>query len=281
MPNRQPQKVTVEDLLRLKRTERPSAEFWAGFERELRAKQLAALVSRRPWWDVSWARVQAGLVRVVAPLGAAAALTLAFLSFNEAQPVTPIVVTRPAPVVASLAPAATSRPAEPQQIQRQLVAPEPQVLMAESTPAPQPVAGTAVQTNQAGTGARSPVVAPLTPWAVSGASDQVGPVVVASSEPLPNAENFSLVPSSLADLKPSFSAVTAESPVPTEKLAYAALASRQLLPTARPADMAVRPSSVQAEVRERVSSLIADELQRNVSTRSLVGLAGSSVSVRF
>ena len=43
-------KVTIEDLLRLKRTERPPADFWVGFESELRQKQLAALVEQRSWW---------------------------------------------------------------------------------------------------------------------------------------------------------------------------------------------------------------------------------------
>ena len=43
--------ITLEDLLRLKRAERPAPEFWATFDRELRAKQLAALVEKRPWWQ--------------------------------------------------------------------------------------------------------------------------------------------------------------------------------------------------------------------------------------
>ena len=63
-------KITVEQLLRLKRSERPSAEFWVTFERELRARQLSALVERRPRWQglfAPFARHQLGL-------GAAAAL---------------------------------------------------------------------------------------------------------------------------------------------------------------------------------------------------------------
>ncbi len=44
------QPLTIEDLLRLKRAERPSPEFWSQFERELREKQLAAIVEKRPWW---------------------------------------------------------------------------------------------------------------------------------------------------------------------------------------------------------------------------------------
>src|SRR5258708_6359668 len=43
--------VTIEDLLRLKRAERPAAEFWTNFERELRQKQLTALLEKRPWWQ--------------------------------------------------------------------------------------------------------------------------------------------------------------------------------------------------------------------------------------
>ena len=43
--------IAIEDLLRLKRAERPPAEFWTQFDRDLRAKQLAALVDRRPWWQ--------------------------------------------------------------------------------------------------------------------------------------------------------------------------------------------------------------------------------------
>ena len=44
-------KVTIEDLLRLKRAERPAAEFWTNFVRELRQKQLTALLEKRPWWQ--------------------------------------------------------------------------------------------------------------------------------------------------------------------------------------------------------------------------------------
>jgi hypothetical protein len=43
-------KVTIEELLRLKRAERPAPEFWANFETELRQKQLTALLHKRTWW---------------------------------------------------------------------------------------------------------------------------------------------------------------------------------------------------------------------------------------
>ena len=81
--------VTLEDLLRLKRAERPSPEFWSQFERELRAKQLAALVVRRPWWQTLPGRAFAGLSRYHLPLGATAVLALTFFSVREYQTTTP------------------------------------------------------------------------------------------------------------------------------------------------------------------------------------------------
>lgn len=88
--------VTLKDLLRLKRTERPPAEFWTQFERELRAKQLAALVVKRPWWRTLPVRAFAGLSRYHLPLGATAVLALTFLSVREYQTVTPEAVALPA-----------------------------------------------------------------------------------------------------------------------------------------------------------------------------------------
>jgi hypothetical protein len=64
--------VGLEDLLRLKRAEQPSPQFWTDFERELRVKQLAAMVEKRPWW-CAFPRVYSFVLRQRAPLAAAAA----------------------------------------------------------------------------------------------------------------------------------------------------------------------------------------------------------------
>lgn len=77
-------KISLEDLLQLKRAERPSAEFWPRFEQELRTKQLAALVQPvRPWWQSLVGRRM--LVRVYAPLGAAAVVALS-LGLSQRSP---------------------------------------------------------------------------------------------------------------------------------------------------------------------------------------------------
>ncbi len=78
--------VTLEDIIRLKRAERPSAEFWAQYDRELRAKQLAALVEKRPWWrTISLSHVFAGVRRFHLPLGAAAVLAVTIFSVHGYQ----------------------------------------------------------------------------------------------------------------------------------------------------------------------------------------------------
>ena len=78
--------VTLEDILRLKRAERPSAEFWSQFDRELRVKQLAALVEKRPWWrTISLGRILGGVRRFHVPLGATAVLAATLFSVRDFQ----------------------------------------------------------------------------------------------------------------------------------------------------------------------------------------------------
>lgn len=104
--------IAVEDLLALKRAERPAPEFWADFDRQLRAKQLAALVGRRPWWQqVSFATLFSGLRRYHLPLGAATVAAITLVSFRVGQPVNSV-VSAPEPVVdaaLAAAPAPESR----------------------------------------------------------------------------------------------------------------------------------------------------------------------------
>lgn len=77
-------KVTIDDLLHLKRAERPTPEFWSNFERELRQKQLTALVEKRRWWHGF-----SGLLarRVYLPAGAAAAVAFTLVAVRHHAPV--------------------------------------------------------------------------------------------------------------------------------------------------------------------------------------------------
>ncbi len=95
--------VSLEDLLQLKRAERPSVEFWAQYERELRAKQLAALVEKRPWWQtLSLARVFVGFRRYQLPLGAAAVLAVTVLSMRDYAPRSKVGIPEPVPAHAAV-----------------------------------------------------------------------------------------------------------------------------------------------------------------------------------
>lgn len=73
-PSRKP---TLEELLRVKRAERPPAEFWKRFEDELRAKQLAAIVAPHRWWQPLSALVPGRRSAAFAGVGAAVAVAFA------------------------------------------------------------------------------------------------------------------------------------------------------------------------------------------------------------
>jgi len=81
-PRRTRPQVTVEDLFRLKRAERPPAAFWQEFERELRVKQLAAIVEPRPWW-APLVRIHTRFARYQLPVGATAILALTLVTVRE------------------------------------------------------------------------------------------------------------------------------------------------------------------------------------------------------
>ncbi len=103
MPPDRQRPVTLEDILRLKRSERPPAEFWTQFDRELRAKQLAALVEKRPWWrTISLADVFGSVRRFQLPLGAAAVLAVSFFSVREYRSSGAAPVVKANPQVAAL-----------------------------------------------------------------------------------------------------------------------------------------------------------------------------------
>lgn len=77
--------VTIEDLLRIKRAERPPVEFWAQWDRELRAKQLAAIVEERPWWQVHVPVYVRRMVKWQIPVGATAVMALTFVTLRDYQ----------------------------------------------------------------------------------------------------------------------------------------------------------------------------------------------------
>ena len=70
--NSHEKEVKVEDLLRLKRAERPGEVFWNTFDRELHQRMLQTLVKKDPWY-VQVLRGVSGRIAQTAAVGAAAA----------------------------------------------------------------------------------------------------------------------------------------------------------------------------------------------------------------
>jgi hypothetical protein len=134
-------KITVEDLLRLKKAERPAADFWARFESEIRTKQLSAIVSKRPWWD-RFSRVFGVVSRHQLSFGAAAALAMAFAGFRyvggHPEAAKAPQVNAPAPVAVAIIEAVPARVA-PLVINAAAPREEVAVGSRESAPVPQPV----------------------------------------------------------------------------------------------------------------------------------------------
>lgn len=121
-PDQRP-KVTIEDLLRLKRAERPAAEFWTSFERELRQKQLTALLEKRPWWQVLPRIITR---RVYLPVGATAILAFTLVSVKYYAPAQLAQVAAPAansPVATDRTAAATIAPVSSPLVNRSESAP--------------------------------------------------------------------------------------------------------------------------------------------------------------
>jgi hypothetical protein len=115
--------ITLEDLLRVKRAERPPAEFWTKFDAEMRAKQLSAIVSKRPWWD-SLSHGYSVVRRMQLPMGAAAALALTWVGVHYAGgPAAPVrefesnaVTPHAAALVRATAPAPAKMAPQPPQV---------------------------------------------------------------------------------------------------------------------------------------------------------------------
>ena len=74
-------KITLEEILKLKRKERPPAEFWEAFDRDLRRRTLQALVNDEPWYG---RYLGSALGRILAsiPLSAAVVATLGFIIYR-------------------------------------------------------------------------------------------------------------------------------------------------------------------------------------------------------
>lgn len=260
--------VTVEDLIRIKRAERPQPEFWSQFEREMRMRQLAAIVEPRPWW-APFIRVSARVSRYQVPIGAAAVLALTFVTVREYRTVD----FAPTFIPEITAPALESRPLAELPQSNELSTADyltPEMVRAEA-PAPAAVASVEVSTG------RSSHSVPLLD------------VAKAPSEPSPSARYIAanLAAAQAADPRildevfgPSVGSHQTREPVrdPLSQISSPGESRRaRLLTTALP--LVGSGNDVSVGTSDRVARHLTEE--RLYDSISRVGVRGDRVAIKF
>jgi len=261
--------VTLEDLLKVKRAERPAAGFWAGFEREMRVKELAAIVEPRPWW-APLIRVGARVTRYQLPVGAAAILALSIVTVREyrtsemSPAYAPELSASAAKLESSLALAAAPAPAK-------LETPRPAANQLASEPASE---STTVTPAQSAIGQRSHAIALLD-------------AAAAIREPTPSARYIAanLAAVEAADPRmidnvfgPSVRGVETREPVrdPLAQISTPGDSRRaRLLTTSLP----VMATAVSVGSSDRVARRLTEERLYDTITR--IGLKGDRVAIKF
>jgi len=267
-------KVTIEDLLRLKRAERPAADFWTNFERELRQKQLTALLEKRPWWQEL---PQLLARRAYLPVGATAILAFTLVSIKYYAPAQ--TTQTEAPVAGSAV--ASTRPS-----------PVTPVALVASTPVSSPLV------NRADLSAkrlddRTPVVASTAGVTAPGQTAELVPALVAPpAEETPSARSIAanlarleqsepeLVNTVMGNRLSSLARVQTASLQTTELASVPTGAAKRSRILAQYSDRPLSPEPVAPEiVRERLARRLGDpEITDRISR---LGLRGDAVSLKF
>lgn len=261
--------VTLEDLLRLKRAERPTAEFWPEFDRQLHRKQLAAIVETRPRWK-SWLQAKT-VSRVCLPLGATAALAFAIGSvrgtFYPARPqvtATPAVSTAPAVAVVTMPESAARIDLDAAGNALAQIDVSPQVAAVDEAPR----------------ATASPTAAP----------EQVAVLDAKKSDAPSNsaivanlAMTMGTAPAIAKVLGDASSLVSVETPAAVEPLTQIATPRdsrrQRLLAYAVTSDPHAPDSASATGSRERITRRLSDEALYDSMSR--LGLTGQSVSIKF
>jgi hypothetical protein len=268
MPHDKKSSVSIEDLLRLKAAEKPSAEFWTQFERELRQKQLTALVQKRRWWHdlpVLLSR------RVYVPAGAAAIVAFTLMTTRYSTSSQLAHVENTAPAIAAADSAVESLPMT-----------EVNVVNHATEQSEQPVESTRISSHDAA------------PAAVVVSSDLtgVGLMPVQVGEPKTETPSARSIAANLARLEQaepdlvnavmgsrlsSARVVTASADLGREQSPDTSSQRYRLI--ARYADHSLTPEpAAPALVRERLARRLGDDLNDRISR---IGVEGSRVSLKF
>ncbi len=268
IPPEQKPNVSLEDLLRLKRAERPNPEFWTNFERELRQKQLTALVQKRRWWhELPMALSR----RVYVPAGAAAVLAFTLVTVRYSAPLSVVQVENTAPKIVAADSAVQVLPVtevslseRPRAHYEEPVAP---TVEARRESVPVAIAAKAETTDMVGLlpmqAANQPVETP------SARSIAANLAKIEQDEPeLANA----VMGSRLSGPARVQTVAATQNDAPSDS-------SRKYQLIARYADHSLSPEPVApALVRERIARRLGDDITERISR---IGVEGSRVSLKF
>lgn len=267
IPPEQKPSVSIEDLLRLKRAEQPNAEFWVNFERELRQKQLTALVQKRRWWH------ELPLVlsrKVYVPAGAAAIVAFTLATVRYSTPMSVVQVENTAPRIVAADPAVETLP----------------VTVVGST---ERSSGRHEESLAPSVQAHREAV-PAVAAAGSATTDMVGllPMQTAQEVETPSARSIAANLANLEQDQPELanSVMGSRLSSPARAQTVAAVqsdtdsdSSRRYRLIARYADHSVSPEPVApALVRERIARRLGDDITDRISR---LGVEGSRVSLKF
>jgi hypothetical protein len=260
-PSNEKPPVRVEDLLRLKRVERPNPEFWSQFERELRQKQLTALVQKRRWWDDLSLLIQR---RIYLPVGATAIIAFSVVTVRHVVP---------------------GRIATPPNL-------APTVTVAESAVEMLPAREVSLGSNRPA----GPVIAPVghtehavVSTAVMDMTESVGLLPLPAVEhETPSARSIAANLARLEQSEPDLvnaamggrlSSVPRPSVAAETAMAMESQDAPQYRLIARYADHSLSPTPVAPVlVRERLARRLGDDMNERISR---VGVEGSRVSLKF
>lgn len=268
-------KLTLEDLLHLKRAERPTPEFWTRFESELRQKQLAALIDRRPWWQMlPQLLVQR---RAILPLGATAVIAFTLVSVNFRAPSSSPQIA-PGNSAATVAPAPLAAVAIASPVLGQ---PEAKVMAPATAKTDVPVSP--VQVAEVPLSANLPERASeLTPWSAPRQTQSPAGKFFAVNVGQPDRADSHIVKVLVNNtVVPAANRVQRSGGAGAELASVSALASKRTRLLAQFSDRQFTPEpQAPALVRERLTRRLADAT--NVSDHfTRVGLKGDQVSLKF
>lgn len=259
-------KVTLEDLLRLKRAEKPGPEFWVNFEQELRQKQLTALVQKRRWWHEVPVLLNR---RFYVPAGAAAIVAFTLVTVRYSTPTQMAQVVNTAPQIAAADPAvetlATTVAAGLDQEQSRIDM-EPAAVVQAAAPAP------VMQVASVDDREASPL--PASRELQSAPARSLVANLVRLEQTEPDLDN-SVIGSRLSSPVRVQAAVMSQSEL--VPVANAAPSKYRLI--ARYVDRALSPEpAAPASIRERLARRLGDDLGDDISR---IGVVGSRVSLKF